>query len=391
MSTTLGDANVKFGADLSGFTAGIATAKGQMTGFSDSVSSAMRDVDSAQQKASEAAKQLELAQSNAALAFKKAYDMAISGKASDEQLAVAQAQAAVSAEKVSAAQLNVVSAEEKAANAARQLAESQQQEAQSGDRAAQSENELASASSHASESSSGFGFSLGGLVGKVMDFGSKIGMTIFGVQSFIQTVGGIANAFIAPNASMEQKKTAFTSLLGGSQAAQAELDKLVKFAADTPFEFPALAEADQKLIAFQFTTKQTQPLLTAIGDALSGLGKNTPAYLSQVVDVFGQMHAAGKIQTQDLMQLTSVGINGFQMLADGMHLTVPQVKDLVTKGLIPADKGIELLRQGMEKTFGGGMQKQSETFNGLMSTLSDNIGGAWRAFTGPLFDKRKRA
>lgn len=231
----------------------------------------------------------------------------------------------------------------------------------------------------------GFLSSLRSGVSGLLDFGAKIGQTAFGIQSFIQTIGSVANAMISPNASMEQTQVAFEHLLGGAKAAGKELSELQKIAADTPFEFPDLARAEQKFIAFQIPLKETHPLLLAIGDALSSLGENTPATLDQVVQVFGQMNAAGKIQTQDLLQLTSVGINGFQLLADQMHKPVSVIKQMVTDGLIPADKGIEMLRKGMADTFGGGMAAQAGTWNGLMSTLSDTIGTMWRSFSGPTF------
>jgi tape measure domain-containing protein len=223
----------------------------------------------------------------------------------------------------------------------------------------------------------------------MMDFGSKLSMITMGIQTLYQGAISLGTAFLKPNADMEQTRVAFVSLLGSSKAADAELRDLAKFAADTPFEFPDLANSVQQLIAFQIPLKNTKPLLTAIGDALSGLGRNTAATLDQVVRVFGQMNSAGKIMTGDLQQLTQVGINGFQLLADQMHKPVSVIRDMVSRGMIPATKGIELLRQGMEKTFGGGMQAQSKTFLGLLSTFQDNIGAAWRAFTGPLFDKAK--
>lgn len=222
-----------------------------------------------------------------------------------------------------------------------------------------------------------------------LDFGARLGQTVFGFQALGQTLVGLAGKILAPNASMEQTTTAFAQLLGGAKAANKEILSLSKMAADTPFEFPDLANSEQQLIAFQIPLKQTHPLLLAIGDALSGLGKNTPATLDQVVQVFGQMQAAGRIQTQDLMQLTSVGINGFKILADQMHVPVSRLKEMVTDGTIPAAKGIEMLRKGMEQTFGGGMAAQAKTFNGLLSTFQDNIGAAWRAFTGPLFNAAK--
>jgi tape measure domain-containing protein len=225
--------------------------------------------------------------------------------------------------------------------------------------------------------------------GSILDFLGKVGMAGMGVQALAGTAMGLGQALLGQNASMEQTAVGFETVLHSSAAARAEMQKLQAFAAATPFEFPELADADQKLLAFQFTSNQTIPLITAIGDALSGLGKNTPAYLDQVVNVFGQMKANGKLATQDLMQLTSVGINAFDILAKGMGKTVPQIKDMVSQGLIPADKGIELLRQGLEKTFGGGMQKQSMTFNGLLSTLQDNANAALRSFTGPIFEQAK--
>lgn len=251
--------------------------------------------------------------------------------------------------------------------------------------------ELAAIGSHAATANEQVSTGFLGSVRSMLSFGSNLGLTLFGLKDLAQTAFSTASALLAPDASMEQTETAFRTLLGSTSAARKELAALSQMAAATPFEFPDLAEAEQQLIAFQIPLQETHPLLLAIGDALSGLGRNTPATLSQVVQVFGQMHAAGKIQTQDLLQLTTVGINAFQILADQMHVPISRLREMVSAGLIPADKGIEMLRQGMEQTFGGSMQAQSLTFNGLMSTLSDNISLAWRTISGPLFDQAKQA
>lgn len=249
-----------------------------------------------------------------------------------------------------------------------------------GEEAAVAGEEIASAGESATRSGGGF-----------LDLFNKVGMNIFAFQNLATIAGQAFSALFSGDASMEQTTVAFTQLLGSSKAANAELKDLQQFAASTPFEFPELAQATQKLLAFQFPLKETRPLIQAIGDALSALGDNTPAALEQVVNVFGQMNAAGKIQTQDLMQLTSVGINGFQILADQMHKPVPVIKDMISQGLIPAGQGIELLRKGMESTFGPGMAAQAGTWNGLLSTLSDTVGTMWRAFTGPLFKQAEGA
>ena len=244
---------------------------------------------------------------------------------------------------------------------------------------------VGAANDSAATSSDGFLGRIQGMGQGLLDFFSKAGMAAMGLQAFGQAAVSIGSFLFGQDAALEQTTVAFTQLLGSSQAANAELKDLQQFAASTPFEFPELADATQKLIAFQFPLKETKPLLTAIGDALSGLGENTPATLEQVVHVFGQMHSTTHLMTGDLMQLTSVGINGFQILADQMHKPVSAIREMVTKGLIPANEGIEMLRKGMEKTFGGGMAAQAQTFNGLMSTLQDGFGALLRSFTGPLF------
>lgn len=250
--------------------------------------------------------------------------------------------------------------------------------------------ELTSLSSAAQHSSSGLlsGFKSAG--SGLLDFGSKVGMTVFGLKSLADGAVSLGQALLEPNASMEQTTVAFETLLGKGKATQEFLKQLQDFAASTPFEFPELAENAQHMLAFGFSAKEVIPTLTDIGDAMSAMGKST-AEIDQVVTVFGQMKAAGKVTADDMMQLTSQGIPAWKMLAEAMHLTIPEVRDLSEKGLLPADQAIKDLTAGMHKMFGGGMAAQAQTFNGLLSTLKDNVGAAMRAFTGPLFDQAKAA
>jgi tape measure domain-containing protein len=229
---------------------------------------------------------------------------------------------------------------------------------------------------------------VGRAVSSLTNFASQIGFAFFGVQQLVGGMISLGSALLGGNASMEQTQVAFESLLGSSKAAAAEIANLKKFAADTPFEFPDLAESTQKLLAFGFDLKNTEPLLTAIGDALSALGKNSPAYLQQVVDVFGQIHSSGHVMTQDLQQLSSIGINAFKILADQMGITEDQVRDMVTKGLIPSNQAIDMLTKGIENNplYSGGMAKQSKTFLGVLSTVKDIAGQFLQTLTGPLFD-----
>jgi len=61
------------------------------------------------------------------------------------------------------------------------------------------------------------------------------------------------------------------------------------------------------------------------------------------------------------------------MLADKMGVTTAQVMKMSEKGLIPADKAISALIEGMNKKFPDMMEKQSHSLQGLWSTMKDTF------------------
>jgi hypothetical protein len=66
-------------------------------------------------------------------------------------------------------------------------------------------------------------------------------------------------------ADVEQTKVAFTTLIGDAAKAEATLAKLRELGAQTPFEFPELADAGRKLIAFGESADTVPETLRRIG------------------------------------------------------------------------------------------------------------------------------
>ncbi len=248
--------------------------------------------------------------------------------------------------------------------------------------------EMSSVGEAAQKSGDGIFSSFKNAASGALSFGSQLGMTVFGIKNLAGAAVGLGEALLGPNASMEQTTVGFETLLGKGKKTQAFLKDLQNFAAATPFEFPELATDAEHMLAFGFSAKSVIPTLTNIGDAMGAMGKSN-AEIDHMVEIFGQMHAAGKLNAGDMMQISSMGIPAWKMLADSMHQTIPEVQKLSSQGLIPADDAIKAVSEGMHKMFGGGMMAQSATFNGLLSTLKDNASAALRAFTGPLFDMAK--
>ncbi|HHY49318.1 MAG TPA: tape measure protein, partial [Alphaproteobacteria bacterium] len=219
---------------------------------------------------------------------------------------------------------------------------------------------------------------LGGIAGSIVGVLGGAGVAL----------AGLGAAGVAMNADFEQTFQAFSTLLGSADQATAFLDELRAFSASTPFEFPELAGAARKLLAFGFAAEDIVPMMTNIGDAVGALGGGQ-AEIDRVTMALGQMRAKGKVSAEEMMQLAELGVPAWQMLADSMGLSVAQVMDLASKGQLAADQAIPALLSGMQQTFGGAMQQQATTFNGLLSTLADNAKLALQTFTGPIFTAAK--
>jgi tape measure domain-containing protein len=177
---------------------------------------------------------------------------------------------------------------------------------------------------------------------------------------------------------MEQAQIGFTTMLGSGAKAKAFLSQLQKFAAATPFEFPELVQASQRLLAMGIHAKDVVPYMRAIGDAVAGLGGG-PELIDQVTTAIGQMSAKGKIQSDELLQLTEAGIPALKILAASYGVSAGKMQDMITKGKVLSDDALPRLIKGLEtgtKTtqgFGGMMAKQSQSMAGLWSTLKDNV------------------
>ena len=179
-------------------------------------------------------------------------------------------------------------------------------------------------------------------------------------------------ASVKAGASLQSTKTAFTNMLGSAEKAQDFLGKMQGFAAKTPFEFSQVSQAAQKFIAFGFSAEQVIPTLTAVGDAAAGVGLGAEG-INRITLALGQMAAKSKVQAGEMMQLTETGIPAWKMLADQIGVSVPEAMDMVSKGAIDAATGITALVSGMEQSFGGMMDQQSETISGTWSTLMDGL------------------
>lgn len=210
-------------------------------------------------------------------------------------------------------------------------------------------------------------------------------LAINGVGKAIEGVGDIIAKGIDFNAMTEQAEIAFTTMLGDGEKAKAFLGDLKEFAAKTPFEFEDLTRASQRLLAMGISADKVLPTMTAVGDAVAGLGGSAET-VNRVVTALGQMNAKGKASGEEMMQLTEAGIPAWEFLAKAIGKSIPDAMKEVSKGTVSAQVAIDAVTEGMEEKFGGMMEKQSHTWNGLLSNIQDVFGQVSGKVMKPLFD-----
>lgn len=185
-------------------------------------------------------------------------------------------------------------------------------------------------------------------------------------------LGALGLASVKAAGQMEQTRIAFTTLLKDGEKAKSFLSELEKFAASTPFELPGVLDASKRLLAFGFSAEQVIPILTAVGDSAAALGIGEEG-IQRLTLAIGQMQAKGKVSAEEMLQLAEAGVPAWEMLANKIGTDIPTAMDKASKGQLSAAEGIQAVISGMNSKFGGMMEQQAQTVNGIMSNIQDSV------------------
>lgn len=191
------------------------------------------------------------------------------------------------------------------------------------------------------------------------------------------------------NTFTQNTQVALTTLLGSQAAAKSFLSDILAFAKQTPYAFTDLTDQAQKLITYGFQAKDVIPILRSVGDASTAMGKGQEG-VSRLVLALGQINAKGRLQSQELLQLSEIGVNGLKILANQAGVTTAEYSKMVENGLVPADQAITGLVKGINEgsngingatTAFGGMMAQIKGSGGITATL-DSTRTAFRNAAG---------
>lgn len=197
----------------------------------------------------------------------------------------------------------------------------------------------------------------------------------------------VVKAGIGYNALSEQAQVAWSTILGSNEAASQMMDKITDYAAKTPFSKMGVDTMAKQLTNAGFQGQALFDQLDKIGDMGSAFGIQEDS-LREMVRQYAQVQQAQVAYTEDLNILQDRGIPIFKALGEVMGVPISQVKKLASEGKVTADVYNKALDSIASKTKGA-MENQSKTFNGMISTMEDNLSVLIGLLTKPMFDKMK--
>lgn len=192
---------------------------------------------------------------------------------------------------------------------------------------------------------------------------------------------GFISSGIEYNAQIEKYTTGFTNMLGSAEAAQQVMSQIQEDAAKTPFDVESLTKANQYLISAGENAGYARDTVMALGDAVSATGGGNDE-LNRMSQNMQQIANTGKATAADIKQFAYAGIDVYGILADYTGKSIAEVQKMT----ISYDLLTQALQAASEEggRYYNSMDTQSQTMNGRVSTLKDNVSQLAGLLTGDL-------
>ncbi len=187
-------------------------------------------------------------------------------------------------------------------------------------------------------------------------------------------------------ADMEQSKINYENILGKDRG-NAFVDKLLETTNKSFYDYYDLDDVAKQMLAVGFGQHGILRIFDAIGNASAARGGGKEDAL-KMMEALRDMKTNGTVTFDNMDVFEEIGVDAYGILIDAIEITgkttkatKDELKDLISKGVIPADDAIKHLISGLESRYAGMMYKQKQSFSGLISTIKDSVN---QVILGPL-------
>ncbi len=203
-----------------------------------------------------------------------------------------------------------------------------------------------------------------------------------GLSSIGAALGGLAIAegmktfaedALSASADIGKFRTQIIQLKGDGEETRAFLEQIHELAATSPFAFPELAQASEKMVQLGGSLEQVTSTMTAItqmGTALKMSGEQVTTISNAMARL-----AAGADPIKTMNQLVREGVPAWQMLAEQLGTNMSDAQAKVKAGAIDSNTVLQALTTSMS-SYAGAASGYSDTWKGAMKGLQDETHAA---------------
>ena len=216
-------------------------------------------------------------------------------------------------------------------------------------------------------SASGLSGALGSLGGSL---GSLKGLTVAAAAGFaLLKLKDYGQYALQTAASFEQLAISFRVITGSAQTGQELTDAIIELGAKTPMTAQQLSKAAQLLLSFGESAENIIPDLKLLGDITGGEVNR----FNMLALAFAQVGANGKLMGQDLLQMVNAGFNPLQIMSQTTGKSMGELRKEMEEGRISFQMVAQAMRDAASEggRYFGLMEQQSQSLNGLLSTMGD--------------------
>ena len=190
--------------------------------------------------------------------------------------------------------------------------------------------------------------------------------------SVVSAAVGAGTAFgVKYNATIQDLTTQFEVMTGSAEKAADIVGELQTMGAKTPFEFTDLAKTTNTMMQFGFSADEAMDSLQMLGDIAQGNAQK----LESITRAYSKMHSSQKVTLEDINMMIDAGFNPLQQISEQTGESMQSMYDRISAGSMSVDEITTAMQKATAEggTYFQSMEKQSQTFNGQLSTLQDNI------------------
>ncbi|MDU5547358.1 MAG: tape measure protein [Cutibacterium avidum] len=196
-------------------------------------------------------------------------------------------------------------------------------------------------------------------------------------------VAGVGFALKRGFGRLESLDNAKQKLLGLGNSAQ-DVEQIMSDATSsvkgTAFGMEEAATTSAMMVATGIKPgKQLAGVLRTVADTATQAGMS----MGDAGQIFSSVAARGKLQGDDMMQLTSRGVPVLDALGEHLHKTQGEVSDLVSNGKID----FKTFADSMDEYVGGSAKRSGDTFTGALKNMGASLGRMGAHFLSGVFPR----